>query len=124
MVLHELCYNALVHALGAGGTLTVRARQTGNAKLDEPRPSANGGAPAGNGAPEGSFLVIDVVDDGVRCRPAAGDGATPEPSAGQAGAAAILAPAEGIAGDMRSGTGIGIGLVEGLVGRELRGTFS
>ncbi len=77
MVLHELCYNAIVHGLGeAPGTVTLRTR------------------PAGEGR-----LAIDVVDTGR---------GIPDNADTSGG----------------NGTGIGLELVRGLVGRELRGTFS
>ena len=42
MVIHELCYNAVLHGLGARGTLTIRAQLT-----------------------ESKNVVLDVIDDGT-----------------------------------------------------------
>lgn len=47
MVIHELCYNAIVHGLGARGTLTIRA-----------------------GIPDGRNVVLDVIDNGTAGTPA------------------------------------------------------
>ena len=81
MALHELCFNALVHALGEGGTLTIRARNSTDASA----------APG--------TVVIEVMDDG--CGMPEGADGSPAGTVGQ-----------------------GLGLVRGLVRRELRGTFS
>jgi two-component sensor histidine kinase len=100
MVLHELCFNALVHGLAGGGTLTIRTRP---------------------GTGEGE-LAIDVIDDGTGCcdpRDAHDTGAACECCAGAARGAGNGAPANG----PPRGTGIGLTLVRGLVNRELRGRF-
>lgn len=81
MALHELCFNALVHGLRGGGTLTIRARE----------------------ARVPGELAIDVSDAGQRPGPPGG--------------------ADGNAGYAYS-SGMGLALVRGLVGRELRGHFS
>lgn len=47
MALHELCYNALIHGLSEGGTLTIRARRANHAAV-----------------------AIDVVDEGTQARAA------------------------------------------------------
>ncbi len=73
MVLHELCYNAILHGLGESGTVIIRAQMI-----------------------PGSSVKIDVIDGG-------------------GGAASKHAT---------SSTGIGLKLVAGLVGRELRGRFA
>jgi two-component sensor histidine kinase len=73
MVLHELCFNAIVHGIGQQGAMTIRARRD-------------------NGS-----VTIDVQDDGS-------------------------APHNGA--PVRTGTGIGLSLVRGLVSRELRGAFT
>jgi two-component sensor histidine kinase len=94
MVLNELCYNAMIHGLRDGGTLTIRARDGTQS--------------------EGSSqhrVVIDVADDGSGCCDAAG------------ASSESCAPAA-LVGASNRGTGHGLELVEGLVTRELRGTFA
>lgn len=54
MVLHELCYNALVHGVRDGGTLTIRARARSNGIV---------------AADHERQLVIEVIDDGRRIAP-------------------------------------------------------
>ena len=54
MVLHELCYNALVHGVRDGGTLTIRARASCNGIV---------------AAEHERHLVIEVIDDGRRIAP-------------------------------------------------------
>jgi two-component sensor histidine kinase len=93
MVLNELCYNAMIHGLGKGGTLTIRARDGTHA-----------------GESSGHRVVIEVADDGSGCCDA-GEG-----SSQNCAPAALKSPSE-------RGTGYGLELVQGLVGRELRGTF-
>jgi two-component sensor histidine kinase len=85
MVIHELCYNAIVHGLGARGTLTIKAKA--NEKT----------------------VAMDIIDDGT-----AGTPQQPEDD-GMGGLATMAPPA--------SSTGLGLRLVKGLVGRELRGRF-
>ena len=80
MVIHELCYNAIVHGLSSQGVLTIRARIV-----------------------DGQRAVLDVIDDGTAA------------AARAAGIATAPPPAS---------TGLGLKLVKGLVGRELRGSFS
>jgi two-component sensor histidine kinase/sensor domain CHASE-containing protein len=93
MVLHELCYNAIVHGAGERRSVLVRSRRVGDQQL-----------------------AIDVVEDG--CRGSAG-----------ADTAASALPAPGGASEalVRAGvgrTGMGLKLVQGLVGRELGGRFT
>lgn len=83
MVIHELCYNAIVHGLGARGALTIRARQS-----------------------ETKTVVLDIIDEGTS------DAGLFE----EDGAVATIAPPA-------TSTGLGLHLVKGLVGRELRGRF-
>lgn len=52
MVLHELCYNAIVHGLAGGGALTIRAR----------------GGTEDHGQADGE-VVIEVSDEGLAARP-------------------------------------------------------
>lgn len=84
MVIHELCYNAIVHGLGARGTLTIRAR-----------------------VQDGRTVVLDVIDNGTAGTPAGEE----------EGGVATMAPPV-------ASTGLGLRLVKGLVGRELRGKFA
>jgi two-component sensor histidine kinase len=60
MVLHELCFNAVVHGLGGGGTLAVTARLT-----TWPATGSAAGEPA-------AAVVLDVADDGPPDGPTAG----------------------------------------------------
>ena len=55
MVLHELCYNAIVHGVGDSGTVTIRVR------------TREAGGAADNNA---RTVVIEVIDQG---RPAPGE---------------------------------------------------
>jgi two-component sensor histidine kinase len=91
MVLHELAYNALAHALTGGGRLLIRGRMRENGRV-----------------------VLEVID---------------EP------AAALVAAAAGVDADharhwrvppeaRARAAGMGLELVRGLVGRELRGIFT
>jgi GAF domain-containing protein/anti-sigma regulatory factor (Ser/Thr protein kinase) len=65
MVLHELCYNAMVHGLRQGGTLTIRARRD-----DAEHPQEEGG------------VVIEVMDHGAANGAAdAGNSAAPTDTA-------------------------------------------
>ncbi len=84
MIIHELCYNAVVHGLGSRGTLTIRARLT-----------------------DSKTVVLDVIDDGT---------AGSEHGTEEEGGLAVMAPPV-------TSTGLGLRLVKGLVGRELRGRF-
>ncbi|GEM_PF-3088326 len=84
MVIHELCYNAIVHGLGARGTLTIRAAVA-----------------------DGRSVVLDVIDNGTAGTPAGEED----------GGVATMAPPI-------ASTGLGLRLVKGLVGRELRGKFT
>ena len=54
MVLHELCYNALVHGVQGGGTLTIRARAGSNGSMN---------------AETDPHLIIEVIDDGGSNKP-------------------------------------------------------
>lgn len=84
MVIHELCYNAIVHGLGARGTLTIRAQVSENRNV-----------------------ILEIIDDGTAGTVQAEDD----------GSIATMAPPV-------SSTGLGLRLVKGLVGRELRGRFT
>lgn len=86
MVIHELCYNAIVHGLGARGMLTIRCR------LSDRR-----------------GVQLDIIDDGTAQMPTPLDD-------GEGGLATMAPPA--------ASTGLGLRLVKGLVGRELRGRFA
>ena len=66
MVLHELCYNAIVHGLRTGGKLTIRVR----------------GGSEEHGPGDGD-VVIEVMDDGIAN------------NSGEPGAAASVIPATG-----------------------------
>ena len=90
IVLHELCYNAIVHGLGEQGTLLIRARTVGQ-----------------------EAIAVDVIDDGRGCAP--GDRAAAIPSVSPRWVAEQIG--------IRS-SGLGLQLVNGLVGRELHGRFS
>jgi two-component sensor histidine kinase len=94
MVLHELCFNAMVHGLRDGGILTIQAHKgIGNVTADRP----------------GSSIIIEVIDDGVGCCESPGpapDHHIPLVERGDT-----------------SGCGHGLELVGGLVKRELRGKF-
>jgi two-component sensor histidine kinase len=93
MVLHELCYNALVHGLRGGGTLTVRARNAEKVESDQ----------------TAQRIVLEVADDGpgwCTLREEADSICTP---VGE--------------GQPSVSSGHGLLLVEGLVRRELRGKF-
>lgn len=91
MVLHELCYNAIVHGLRNGGTLTITARKGTDAQRGAGDQQSLPAAPP--------TCAIEVADNG------------PEPT----GADARAAPP--------GSSGHGLELVEGLVRRELRGSF-
>ena len=93
MVLNELCYNAMIHGLEKGGTLTIRAHN-----------GTQGDESAAH------RVVIEVADDGSGCCGPARD------SAESCAPLALKSPGEG-------STGYGLELVAGLVRRELHGTF-
>jgi two-component sensor histidine kinase len=84
MVIHELCYNAIVHGLGARGTLTIRAQISENRNV-----------------------IFEIIDDGTAGTVMYDDD----------GGIATMAPPT-------ISTGMGLRLVKGLVGRELRGRFT
>jgi two-component sensor histidine kinase len=86
MVLHELAYNALAHALTGGGQLRIRGRRT-----------------------TADAIAIDVIDEPVT------------PHSSQSGAAPAWFTGTAAAPSRR---GLGLDLVRGLVGRELRGSFT
>jgi two-component sensor histidine kinase len=95
MVLNELCYNAMVHGLRDGGTLTIKVRE--------------GKASA---AASGQTVVIEVADNGLGCC---------KPGAGAALRDCEVAVPSSVASES---SGHGLELVKGLVRRELRGTFA
>lgn len=95
MVLNELCYNALVHGLVRGGTLTIRAR---------------GGTEAATHEVSANNVVIEVTDSGW-----GGRESRVEPD---------RAGEQGIADASVLRSGEGLVLVEGLVRRELKGSFA
>lgn len=98
MVLNELCYNALVHGLRGGGTLTIRAH--------------NGRDAEGSSGAFGQTVVIEVADDG-------GGRGESNGNPGRNGAASVPASSSST-----ESSGHGLELVEGLVRRELKGTFA
>jgi two-component sensor histidine kinase len=98
MVLHELAYNALQHGVGERGALGVRTSR--------PRPG---------------WVMIELTDDGSRRFEQEPDGESGSANEA-AGGVATLSTRSTSTGSMS--TGIGLQLVQGLVGRELRGTFS
>ena len=99
MVLHELCYNAIVHGLKDGGTLTIRGRTVAD---DTPASTQPGDADIK------STVRLEIMDDGAGCCQPAGNESTD------------CAPSK----REPAGTAQGLELVEGLVRRELRGQFS
>ncbi|MDP9172593.1 MAG: GAF domain-containing protein [Planctomycetota bacterium] len=109
MVLHELCYNALVHGLAEQGNLLVRVE------------IANG-----------SDLVIDVIDDGkgflVSGSEIAGEreNELQEMSGAREGGVATASPAATERSTILNAarTGLGLRLVRDFVSRELRGQFT
>jgi two-component system, sensor histidine kinase PdtaS len=106
MVLNELCYNAMVHALRGGGSLTIRAR----GGTHDARGTEAAGAE--------DRVTIEVIDSGASeapGRPAPADDANPEPLSAMTTPSGPVRPV--------NGTGFGLELVEGLVRRELHGTF-
>jgi len=106
MVLHELCYNALVHGLGESaplksGTLLVRA--------------AAGGP---------NTLIIEVIDDGGgfdSFDQTQSWSSPPEPASPPGGPGEL--PADRLAVIRQSRHGLGLNLVSDFVARELRGQF-
>lgn len=105
MALHELCYNAIVHGLdgaASGGTVTVRTRRASDGRL-----------------------AVDVIDDGRGIAPVTGRGDDPAHAHAHAGQNERGdGNGTGDGSGNKQGTGIGLELVRGLVGRELRGSFS
>jgi two-component sensor histidine kinase len=115
MVLHELCFNALVHGLTESGNLLIKQH------IDEQH-----------------LLVLEVIDDG--CGFADGGagvetawnellagGTTPAMAARAAGEnASQVDPVAVLNGNQSSQSqrGLGLNLVRGFVARELRGWFS
>jgi GAF domain-containing protein/anti-sigma regulatory factor (Ser/Thr protein kinase) len=97
MALHELCYNSLVHGLRGGGTLTIRAREVSAAPATETLAAETTSGPG---------IIIEVIDNGVGYRNLTDAGAR-----------------DAFSGSTSSGSGHGLGLVDGLVRRELRGKF-
>jgi two-component sensor histidine kinase len=98
MVLHELCYNAIVHGLKDGGTLTIRGR---NVADDTPASTQPGDADIK------SIVRLEIMDDGAGCCPAGNE---------------LIDCAQ--SKREPTGTAQGLELVKGLVRRELRGQFS
>lgn len=92
MVLNELYYNAMVHGLRQGGTLTIRARE---------------GRDSVRSASSNDKIVLEVADAG---------GGRSESSGSRIPDNESVSPAPGT-------SGFGLELVEGLVRRELKGTF-
>ena len=84
MVIHELCYNAIVHGLGARGSLIIRAQVL-----------------------QTHQVLLEIIDDGTAGMVQLDDD----------GGIATMAPPT-------QSTGLGLQLVKGLVGRELRGRFT
>jgi two-component sensor histidine kinase len=108
MVLNELCYNAMVHGLRGGGALTIRARG-----------GTHEAAALDAGAATEERVVIEVIDSGGRLN---GNGRTaPSGEGPPVSASAVAAPP--VRPPPGNGTGFGLELVEGLVRRELHGTF-
>jgi len=100
MVLHELCYNALVHGLSQSGTLCVKAS-----------------------LPTPQELVVEVIDNGCGFNYDGGNGSGWElyfPILKDGGESAEVWPEVG----PQKRNGSGLNLVRDFVGRELRGKFS
>jgi two-component sensor histidine kinase len=98
MVLHELCFNSIVHGLEESGQLLIRA------SLQLP-----------------NFLLIEVIDDGRGFSdPAHQDASGSWPQS--VGAAVATADRRMLLSQAR--TGLGLSLVRDFVTRELRGLFS
>jgi two-component sensor histidine kinase len=99
MVLHELAYNAVVHALGTGGELIVRGRREGADRL-----------------------AIDVMDRAL-VPVAAGEHERLEIAGADASGGANGNGNGNSNGGASGHAGIGLHLVRNLVSRELRGSF-
>jgi two-component sensor histidine kinase len=100
MAIHELCFNGIVHGLGQQGTLTIRA------------------------ACRDGQLITAVEDDAGRTVDAAAARTGSPQAPGNASprvARGTTSPAER---PVPGGSGIGLSLVRGLVGRELHGQFT
>ncbi len=111
MVLHELCYNAIIHGVSCcGGTVTIRGRtETADGK-DGRRPR----------------LVLEVIDE-AKCSPrlARAEVLSGAVLTGTSGSGEKCSGKRGTLPPQRMGSGgLGLLLVDGLVTRELGGSFS
>jgi two-component sensor histidine kinase len=97
MVLHELCYNSIVHGLEESGQLLIR----GSLQLP-------------------NFLLIEVIDDGRGFS----DPTQHDASGSWQSAGAAVATADRRTLLSQARTGLGLSLVRDFVTRELRGLFS
>jgi two-component sensor histidine kinase len=97
MVLHELCYNSIVHGLEESGQLLIR----GSLQLP-------------------NFLLIEVIDDGRGFS----DPTQHDASGSWQSAGAAVATADRRTLLSQARTGLGLSLVRDFVIRELRGLFS
>jgi two-component sensor histidine kinase len=117
MVLHELCSNAIIHGTGATGTVTIRAALRRSEK-------------GGNGNVAG-VVALEVIDEGRATVAAARrelavatSGAVSSRGEELAEAGKFLVERVDSRRQRVGAGGLGLMLVEGLVTRELGGTFS
>lgn len=136
MVLHELCYNAVVHGLSDQGLLLVRAVVDGKNEMTMEVIDNGRGFPTGNSRTVSSTAGDEIAADA----PAGSDGephAIPESATGKS-----VADRSGVATARRASaerasaargraeilsaerSGLGLNLVRDFVSRELRGQFS
>jgi two-component sensor histidine kinase len=108
MVLHELCYNALVHGLSESGTLWVKAST--RAVADR--------------ASEPGDLVLEVIDDGCGFHCVWDEGKSWNGQWRPKGEAESSDPVSAVAVVKQAPSGSGLNLVRDFVGRELHGKFS